>query len=60
MPFTAEHFDRWFGMFSATIDQHWSGPFAETARAHAAKIAASLARQLPRIAWESASALPAP
>lgn len=54
LPFTTEHFDRWYGMFTSTIDQQWSGPYADMAKAHAAKIAASLARQLPRIAWEPA------
>jgi hemoglobin len=52
LPVTTEHFDRWYGMFASTIDQQWSGPYADIAKAHAARIAASLARQLPRIAWE--------
>jgi hemoglobin len=52
LSFTTEHFDRWYGMFASTIDQQWSGPYADIAKAHAARIAASLARQLPRIAWE--------
>jgi len=60
LPFTAEHFDLWYGMFASTIDQQWSGPFADLAKAHAAKIAASLARQLPRIGWEPAPSLLAP
>ena len=50
--FTAENFDRWYGLWIITIDHTWSGPLAEKAKAHAARIAASLARQLPRIAWE--------
>jgi truncated hemoglobin YjbI len=50
--FTAETFDRWYGLWIITIDHTWSGPLAEKAKAHAARIAASLARQLPRIAWE--------
>ena len=52
LPFTTEHFDRWYGMFASTIDQQWSGPYADIAKAHAARIAASLTHQLPRIAWE--------
>lgn len=54
MAFTAEHFDRWYALFVATIDQGWSGPFADEAKGHAARIAASLARQLPRIEWQPA------
>jgi len=54
LPFTTEHFDRWYGMFASSVDEQWSGPYADLAKAHAAKIAASLARQLPRIAWEPA------
>jgi hemoglobin len=50
--FVTEHFDRWYGHWVATIDKSWAGPLAERAKAHAARIAASLARQLPQIAWE--------
>jgi len=57
LTFTAEHFDRWYGMFADTVDQRWAGPYADTAKAHAARIAASLARQLPRIAWEPTPSL---
>jgi hemoglobin len=55
LPFTTEHFDRWYNMFASSVDEHWSGPYANLAKAHAAKVAASLARQLPRIAWEATS-----
>jgi hemoglobin len=50
-PLTAELFDRWYGLWVATVDQGWAGPSSEKAKAHAAKIAGSLARQLPQIAW---------
>ncbi len=49
--FTSENFDRWYGLWIATIDQTWTGPLADKAKSHAARIAASLARQLPGIAW---------
>jgi hemoglobin len=52
-PFTTEHFDRWYGLWVATIESRWSGPLAEKAEAHAARIATTLARQLPQIAWDS-------
>jgi hemoglobin len=50
--FTADHFDRWYRFWVATIDQTWAGPSAEKAKSHAARVGGSLARQLPRIAWE--------
>lgn len=50
--FTADHFDRWYSFWVATIDQTWAGPLAEKAKSHAAKVGGSLARQLPRIVWE--------
>ena len=51
-PFTTEHFDRWYGLWGATIDGRWAGPLAEKAKAHAARIATTLARQLPQFAWD--------
>ena len=54
-PLTADLFDRWYGLWVATIDQGWAGPLAEKAKAHAAKIASSLARQLPQISWDPSS-----
>jgi hemoglobin len=55
-PFTTEHFDRWYGQWVATIDSRWSGSLAEKAKAHAARIATTLARQLPQIAWDPVEA----
>lgn len=52
--FEADHFDRWYGLWAMTIDQGWAGPLAEKAKSHAARIAGSLARQLPGITWEPA------
>jgi len=54
----ADHFDRWYGLWVMTIEQEWAGPMADKAKAHAAKIATSLARQLPRIAWNASASLP--
>ena len=42
--FTGEHFDRWYSLFVASVDQGWRGPMADKAKAHAARIAAVLAR----------------
>jgi len=44
------HFIRWYELFVAVIDARWSGPFAEAAKAHAAKIGGSLARHLGLVA----------
>lgn len=50
-PFTADHFDRWYGLWVASIDSRWAGPCAERAKSHAAKVAATLAHRLPVIDW---------
>ena len=55
--FAAELFDRWYGLWVIAVDEHWSGPFAEKAKSHAAKVAASLARQLPHFEWQPESSV---
>jgi hemoglobin len=52
LAFRAEHFDRWFELFAAQVDRRWTGPGAEAAKAHAARIAGSLARQLVHVHWQ--------
>lgn len=49
--FAAEHFDRWYGLWVTTIETRWSGPHAEKAKRHAAKIASTMARRLLPVAW---------
>ena len=51
LAFRAEHFDRWFALFCAQVDRGWAGPGAEHAKAHAARIAGSLARRLAQLTW---------
>lgn len=51
-PFRVEHFDRWYSLWVRSIDASWAGPVAERAKHHAARIAASLARQLLDVAWQ--------
>jgi hemoglobin len=51
--FVPELFDRWYDLWVIAVDEHWSGPLAEKAKLHAAKVAASLARQLPHFEWRS-------
>lgn len=50
-PFRPEHFDRWYLLWVDAIDTGWAGPTAETAKTHAARIAAVLARQLDGSDW---------
>ncbi|HKX67499.1 MAG TPA: hypothetical protein VJN29_09765, partial [Intrasporangium sp.] len=49
--FRPEHFDRWYGLWVEAVDRGWQGPNAERAKAHAARIAAVLARRLVGIDW---------
>jgi hemoglobin len=50
-----ELFDRWFGVFVAVIDEGWVGPTADRAKAHAARMAATLARQILGIEWKASA-----
>ena len=50
-PFTAEFFDRWFRLWSESIDSRWAGPRAERAKSHAEKIAGVLSRKLTGDDW---------
>ncbi|MGH9208776.1 MAG: group III truncated hemoglobin [Acidimicrobiales bacterium] len=66
-PLTADHFDRWYGLWVTTIDHRWAGPYADKAKNHAAKIAVTLAHRLSTLEWtppvvqaRSASASSAP
>lgn len=45
-PFTPAHFERWLGLFSSTIDEHFLGSTAEMAKRRASKMAAALGRIL--------------
>lgn len=51
--FKGELFDRWFSLFVEAVDEGWRGPVAEKAKAHAARIAAVLARRLIGLEWEA-------
>ena len=50
--FRLEHFDRWYELWVHTIDERFAGPVAEQAKRHAARIGASLARQLLDATWD--------
>ena len=51
-PFRVELFDRWYTLFVETVDESWAGPIAETAKRHAARTAAVLARHLLDLEWQ--------
>ena len=50
-PLTVEMFDRWFELWTATVDGSWEGPFADRAKAHAARVLETMARKIPGFAW---------
>lgn len=45
-PFSDAHFARWLEMFTTTIDLHYVGPTAQTAKQRAAKMASAMQRLL--------------
>jgi hemoglobin len=49
--FRLELFDRWYLLFVEAIDDEWSGPVAERAKAHAARMAVTLSRRLLGVEW---------
>ena len=51
-PLRLEHFDRWYTLWAAAVDERWSGPIAETAKHHAARTATVLSRHLLGVPWE--------
>lgn len=51
--FTADHFDRWYGLWVETIRAGWAGPGADGAVEHAARIATVLAHRLD-VTWAAA------
>ena len=57
-PLRAAHFDRWYELWTRTIDIRWSGPTAVRAKQHAARIGATLARQVVAEEWAASSGRP--
>ena len=51
-PMTSEHCDRWWGLWCASIDSRWSGPYADRARRHAAALMSGMAKHVFGFAWE--------
>jgi hemoglobin len=52
---TPEMFDRWYQLFSTSVDTGWSGPLAELAKTHAARTASSIASRLLHTKWPERS-----
>ena len=50
-PLQREHFDRWYTLWAASVDSRWSGPRAEHAKEHAARIGRALTRRLGTEDW---------
>ena len=51
--FEPEYFDRWYALFAASVDGRWRGPFADTAKDHAARMAGTLARRILGVEWQA-------
>jgi hemoglobin len=55
-PLRPELFDRWYRLWATSVDSRWSGPIAETAKHHAARIGGTLARRIPGFEWQPCAA----
>jgi truncated hemoglobin YjbI len=51
-----DHFDRWFELFVESVDARWRGPYADAAKDHAARMAATLARRILCRDWPEQAA----
>lgn len=51
--FELEYFDRWYTLFTTSVDQRWCGPFADAAKDHAARMAGTLARRILGAEWKA-------
>ena len=47
-PIDAEHCDRWFSLWTRSVDERWEGPNAERAKSYAAALMAGLAKRSVR------------
>ena len=48
VPLTKEHFDRWYQLFKATVDEHFEGEVAELALQRALSIATTMQIRIAR------------
>ncbi len=49
--FRPEHFERWFALWTGTITEGWSGPYADRAIDHAARVAGAMSHRLTGDTW---------
>ncbi|WP_421120965.1 group III truncated hemoglobin [Aquihabitans daechungensis] len=50
-PIEPVHCDRWIALWFATVDADWSGPIAERAKSHAARLMAGMAKHMFGFSW---------
>jgi hemoglobin len=50
-PLRIEHFERWYELWTGSIDARWTGPLADMAKEHAARIGKTLVRNLMGVTW---------
>ena len=55
-PIEPAHCDRWMKLWVATVDAGWSGPVADHAKDHAAKLMAGMAKHVFGFAWAADAA----
>ena len=51
-PLLSGHFDRWLHLWTEAVDEHFEGPTAELAKAHAHRVARAFQRRLAGLPWE--------
>jgi hemoglobin len=49
-PLRVAQFDRWRELFVETVDARWAGPYADRAKDHAVRMAATLSRRILGVA----------
>ena len=59
-PLRRGHFERWLHLWNATVDELFTGPRAELAKSHAARVARAFAARLAAYTPEPAAIAPAP
>lgn len=50
-PIRHEHCQRWYELWTRCVDSHWTGPTADRAKAHAAKLMTGLAKRVFGYQW---------
>jgi hemoglobin len=57
-PIEPEHCDRWFSLWTHSVDEGWDGPNAERAKRYAAALMAGMAKRVFGFVWSSACVTP--